>query len=143
MPDGFALLKEDHAEVQSLFERYSSSQDEQVVRELCEALSAHARVEEQALYPELRRLVDGGDDLADEAEQEHAALKVLIERIEIAPPEDLSEVVQEMRRLVEPHVAQEETTLFPEMLQSGVDAEQLGARLEAARNAAPTPGAQQ
>ena len=140
MSDGFALLKEDHAAALGLFERYSSSQDEQVVRELCEALTLHAHLEEQALYPELRRLVDGGDDLADDAEQEHAALKVLIERIEIAPPPDLAEVVLEMRRLVDTHVSQEENTLFPEMLQSGVDAEQLGERLEAARSSTPTPG---
>jgi hemerythrin superfamily protein len=142
MADGFDVLSTEHAEVRQLFERYSESKDEQLVREICDALTTHTQVEEQAAYPELRRLVDGGDDLADEAEQEHAAVKVLIERIEIAPPEDLSEVVDEMQQLVEKHVAEEEGTVFPEMREAGVDAEALGTRIAEARESVMARGSQ-
>jgi hemerythrin superfamily protein len=136
MSDGFALLAQDHEQVQELFDRYATSRDEQVVHDICDALTLHARVEEEAFYPQLRRLVDGGDDLADEAEQEHSALKVLIERVHLAPPDKLDGVVKEMRELVERHAAHEEGTLFPEMRQCRVDAQDLGGRIEVARESA-------
>src|SRR5581483_2126884 len=108
MADGFAILSDEHVKARELFERCLSTQDEAALRELCDALTVHAQLEEQVLYPELRRLVDGGDDYADDAEQEHAAVKVLVERVEIVAPPDLGEVVAEMQRLVEAHAAHEE-----------------------------------
>jgi hemerythrin superfamily protein len=93
-------------------------------------------LEESIVYPLLRKFVDGGDDLADLADQEHSAIKTLVERIEIAPPEDLSDVVREMDSLVTKHVEFEEQSVFPEMREAGIDAEDLGSRLEQARDQA-------
>jgi hypothetical protein len=80
--------------------------------------------------------VDGGDDLADVAEQEHAAAKSIIARIDGSTPADLFDLVAELRSEVEHHVESEESELFPQMRESGVDAELLGAELERARPAA-------
>jgi hemerythrin superfamily protein len=132
MADGYELLEQDHAAIRHLFARYAEGPDDVPARDICVALTQHAEREEQALYPLLRRLVDGGDDLADAAEQEHATIKVLIERVELAPPADLAEVITEMQRLVDAHATHEEQELFAEMRDAGVDPDELGRRLEAA-----------
>ena len=135
MADGFEMLAEDHRTVERLFETYLHDDEDSVARDICEHLTLHTQVEEAALYPALRRYVDGGDDLADEAEQEHAAVKALIARIYDSPPGGLLDLVTELRRDVEQHVEHEESELFPTMRDSGVDPEGLGSGIEAARRA--------
>jgi hemerythrin superfamily protein len=130
--DGFEYLAEQHREVEQLFRRYAESPDDATVREICAALTAHSVAEEQALYPELRRIVDGGDDLADAAEAQHGVAKTIIARIYDSPPESLGPLVDELERDVTAHVRFEEDELFPAMAESGVDADQLDARLRAA-----------
>ena len=66
MADGFEMLAEDHRAVERLFETYVHDNEDSVAREICEELTLHTQVEEAALYPALRRYVDGGDDLADD-----------------------------------------------------------------------------
>jgi hemerythrin superfamily protein len=130
--DGFEYLAEQHRELEQLFRRYAEGPDDAIAREICAALTAHAAVEEQALYPELRRIVDGGDDLADDAEAQHGVAKTIIARIYDSPPEDLLPLVEELERDVTAHVRFEEDELFPAMAESGVDADQLDTRLRAA-----------
>jgi len=130
--DGFELLRAQHHHVAELFDRYNASSDEAVAREIFTELSLHSDAEERALYPQLRRLVDGGDDMADEAEAEHAAVKALIARAYDSPPADLDPLVRSMRADVEQHVAREERELFPAMEEAGVDPDQLAERLQAA-----------
>jgi iron-sulfur cluster repair protein YtfE (RIC family) len=136
MADGFEILSEDHRQVERLFDTYRHDTEDSIAHEICERLSVHTRVEEAALYPALRRYVDGGDDLADVAEQEHAAMKTIIARIYESPPEELFDLVAELRTEVEHHVESEESELFPQMRESGVDAGLLGAEIEGARRTA-------
>lgn len=133
MSDGFEVLRAEHREVTQLFDRYTTSPDDQLARTIFTELTLHTETEEQALYPELRRLVDGGDDLADEAEAEHGAVKALIARAFDSPPPDLGPLVQSIRNDVEAHVQREESEIFPAMRDSGVDAALLAERLENAR----------
>jgi hemerythrin superfamily protein len=135
MADGFEILADDHRTVERLFETYRHDNEDSIAHEICGRLTAHTRVEEAALYPALRRYVDGGDDLADEAEQEHSAVKTLIARIYDSPPDGLLDLVTELRREVEHHVEREESELFPAMRESGVDAGLLGAEIEGTRRA--------
>jgi len=136
MTDGFARLEEDHRAIRRLFDVYAEQPEDDHVRKIAEELTVHTEIEARALYPALRRFVDGGDDDADEAEAEHAAVRAVIGRIELSPPEDLSGLVETMRSLVEQHVEQEEQRLFPAMRESGVDAETLGDQLTAAEEVA-------
>ena len=133
MSDGFEVLQAEHREVAQLFDRYQTSPDDHLARTIFTELTLHTETEERALYPELRRLVDGGDDLADEAEAEHAAVKALIARAYDSPPTDLAPLVQSIRNDVEAHVQREETEIFPAMREAGVDAAQLAARLANAK----------
>lgn len=132
MPDGFELLRSQHRDVERLVDRYAITADERLARELCELLTRHTHLEEQALYPQLRRFVDGGDDLADIAESEHAALKALIARIRFAPPPDVRPLIEQLGRDAIAHMNEEEGRLFPEMEGVGIDAQELGRRLHAA-----------
>jgi hemerythrin superfamily protein len=139
MADIFEALSNDHREIDDLLRRARQNTDDGLVRQVCDALALHARVEEAVLYPEVRRIVDGGDDIADGAEAEHAAIRTLIAQIQEAPPVDLAGVLDALQRDVEAHVRVEESEIFPALRECGVDAEELGRRIEAARGAAAAP----
>ena len=138
MSDGFERLTQDHREVEQLFARYETTRDEAIAREIAELLTLHSEAEEQVLYPELRRLVDGGDDLADESVQEHASIATLLARMQDSPPADLRDLVDAIAAQVAEHVRREESVIFPAMRESAVDADELGRRLEAAEGEAPS-----
>lgn len=130
--NGFEILTAQHREVEALFGRYSGEPDDATARRICELLTRHTHLEEQALYPELRRLVDNGDDFADQAEAEHALAQTIIAHIYDSPPDDLRPVVEELERTVSAHVRDEEDRLFPAMIEVGVDADKLASKLQAA-----------
>jgi hemerythrin superfamily protein len=134
--NGFEVLTAQHREVEALFVRYAGEPDDATARRICEMVTRHTELEEQALYPELRRLVDSGDDFADQAEAEHALARTIIARIYDSPPDDLRPVVQELERTVSAHVRDEEDRLFPAMIEVGVDADKLASKLGAATGAA-------
>ena len=113
LADGFEILSEDHREVERLFDTYRHDPEDSIAYDICGRLGVHTRIEEAALYPALRRYVDGGDDLADVAEQEHATAKSIIARIYDSPPGKLFDLVTELRSEVEHHVESEESHLFP------------------------------
>jgi hemerythrin superfamily protein len=129
--NGFEVLRAQHREVEALFGQYAANPDDATARQVREKLTRHTELEERALYPELRRLVDNGDDFADEAEAEHALAKTIIARMYDSPPEDVRPLMQELQRIVTAHVRTEEEQLFPAMIESGVDAGKLASRLDA------------
>ena len=136
--DPFALLETQHRDTEALLIRAVSTGEEADVREACESLTHYAEVEEQVLYPELRRIVDGGDDLADRAEADHAAVRTLIARCYDAPPADLTPLVEEIRELVRAHVEFEEREILPELRSAPIDAAALAQRLRTADGVAPS-----
>jgi hemerythrin superfamily protein len=138
MTDVFEALSQDHRDAARLFDRYAATGEDSDAREICDALTMHAEVEEQVLYPELRRIVDDGDDLANDAEAEHATMKLIIARIFESPPPDLRPVIDELRETVEHHVSNEERNLFPRLMDAGADREALGQKLEAVRGESPS-----
>jgi hemerythrin superfamily protein len=136
MADGLEFLASQHRDVEQRFAAYRESPSEPAVREICQMLTLHAEIEEKVLYPEVRRIVDDGDDLADEAEAEHALAKTIIARIYDSPPPDLQPVVSELEHVVSAHVGSEESTLFPALREAGTDLEALGDRLATAASEA-------
>jgi hemerythrin superfamily protein len=138
MPDGYELLTREHRQVEAMFEQYRREPDDAGAHRIAEALTLHTEAEEAALYPLLRKYVDGGDDLASEAEYEHATVKSQIARLYEAPPADLAPLVQEIETNVADHVRSEEEELFPAMRDSGVDGDTLARGLERAQGEAPS-----
>jgi len=138
MADGYEFLKREHRNVESMFEQYRQQPDDALAHRIAEALTIHTEAEEAALYPQLRKYVDGGDDLASEAEYEHATVKSQIARLYEAPPIDLAPVLRQIEQNVAEHVRREEEEIFPAMRESGVDADGLARALERAQGEAPS-----
>jgi hemerythrin superfamily protein len=136
MTDVFEALSQDHRDVARLFDRFEETGDDSDAREICDALTLHAEVEEEVLYPEVRRIVDDGDDVANDAESEHATIKLIIARIFESPPPDQRPVIYELRKTVEHHVTDEERNIFPRLIDAGADGDTLGQKLEAIRGEA-------
>ena len=114
-PDVFALLTEDHREVEQLFQQFQQSNDPEVARKICDELTVHAMVEEELIYPLLATKVNPGH--AREARHEHEEAKQLIEQIDsaLADGGDVSSLVSQLQQSVQHHVQEEESEIFPEM----------------------------
>jgi hemerythrin superfamily protein len=131
MTDGYAELEQDHRSIEEQFQTLASDTESPVVRDLAELLTRHSQLEEAALYPALRRWVDGGDDLADRAQQEHAQIATMVSELyQSVTPERLGELVASLQEVVSGHVAFEESEVFPAMREAGVDAEQVAQNLQ-------------
>jgi iron-sulfur cluster repair protein YtfE (RIC family) len=139
-PDAIAFLLGEHREVEGLFtELQVAAPDARapLLGELARQLETHTEIEEDVLYPVIRRQVPGGEELMAEAEQEHAEVrKALGELIEgdSASPATL-EALAALRKAVQHHVREEERQVLPK-LQAVVDTNRLlalSAQLKAAK----------
>lgn len=137
--DAIALLKEDHAQVKTMFKQFeklkeqdgSDSAKAELVQKICAALKAHTTVEEEILYPALRAALDE-EDLMDEADVEHAGAKDLIAQLESAKPGDdhYDAKVTVLAEQIDHHVKEEHDDMFPKARKSKVDLAALGAKIE-------------
>ncbi len=141
--DAIAILKSDHEEVDALFEDYEAKKDEgdaaakgELARRICDALTAHATVEEEIFYPAVRGAKESTDELIDEAAVEHQSLKDIIGRLEAAPPKDplYDAGVKVLSEYVKHHVKEEENELFPKVKAMGLDLVALGERMKARKD---------
>ena len=134
--DAIALLEADHREVEALFDQYEAAQDDSdkgaIAAQICLALKVHAQIEEELFYPPARDKT-GDADLVDEAIVEHMGAKTLIAQIEaMQPGQPLYDAkVKVLSEQVRHHVEEEESELFPEVRETRMDLEALGARLSA------------
>jgi hemerythrin superfamily protein len=113
------LLKQQHREVDDLFQRIKSTTgDERIalLGQVAEALTIHAALEEQYFYPFARQ--QGVDGLIDESFQDHAEVKQLISEILQAKQTDprLDGLCLRLERMVTEHVSQEENALLPKVM---------------------------
>ena len=144
--DAIAVLKEDHRDVEKLFKQFESttapSRRRTIMRSIIEALSKHAAIEEQLLYPWARDYIEDVDDDVFEAYEEHRIVKWLLRELEHMDAEDERYEARAtvMMELVRHHVEEEESELFRYLRDVGTPTElrQLGEQLEAAKRTAPT-----
>jgi len=138
--DAISLLKADHQEVSALFEKYekggerlTTQQKASLAKEICEALTVHAQIEEEIFYPSCREHVDKAEDLLAEAKVEHQSLKELIYKIEQEQPGTgaFDAEVKVLGEYVKHHVKEEQTELFPKVRKSELDLAELGEQLAA------------
>jgi hemerythrin superfamily protein len=134
--DAIALLKADHKEVSEMFEKFESARStkQKLAQQICQALTAHAQIEEEIFYPAAREaLGEDGKDLLDEAKVEHNALKGLIANIEgTRAGDELFEAhVTVLGEYTRHHVKEEESELFPKLRKSEMDLVEVGRQLAA------------
>ena len=146
--DAIAFLKSEHRDVEELFKRFEGLGDtahksrQATVGKMIEALSKHAAIEEQVLYPAVRDRVEGEqDDLVLEALEEHHLVKLTLRELESMPSTDerYKAKVTVLTESVRHHVEEEEKELFPDVrkLFSRAELVELGAQLRAAKKSAP------
>jgi len=152
------LLKRDHDTVDKLFAEYEELKDgadesekEELVGQICDALTVHAQIEETIFYPAARRALqqEEGKDLLNEAAVEHQTLKDIIGRLESAPTSDplYDAGVKVLSEYVKHHVREEENELFPKVRASDMDLQAIGRQLaqrkeQLERRKSPAPGSE-
>lgn len=137
-PNAIDLLKQDHDYVRKAFRQFQKMDHEDheavhaLVTQVCKALKAHTKAEEELFYPEVRRKLDD-DDLMFEAEIEHDSAKTLIRQLERMKPSDprYAATFTVLGEYVKHHVKEEETEMFPKVRRRKVNLKALGDRLMA------------
>lgn len=133
--NAIALLKADHLAVKRLFADFNAASDEarkDIASDICTALSIHAHIEEEILYPAARAALGAdGASLLDEALVEHGTAKDLIAKIELSGPAHplFAAWVTVLSEYIKHHVMEEEGELFPKLRASDMDLAGVGARL--------------
>lgn len=134
--DAIALLKADHREVKKMFADYEKLEEDAdkqaLATQICDALTVHARIEEEIFYPAAYEALDE-DDLIDEAEVEHASAKDLIAQIQASSPAEplFDAKVKVLGEYIDHHVKEEEGEMFPECRSSDMDLKALGEQMRA------------
>lgn len=110
------LLKDDHREVEDLFKKFEKlgprafKRRSDIVGKIIEALSTHAAIEEQVLYPQVREMVPDADADVLEALEEHHIVKWTLSELETMDPQDerFEAKVTVLMESVRHHVKEEE-----------------------------------
>jgi len=115
--DATKLLKQQHGEVKRLFKQYEAAEHEGEKQELFEQIAddfaAHGGIEEKLFYPAV--FVGPLKDKLREAVEEHLEAKRLVADLLKMEPSDeqFDAKMQVLQELIDHHVEEEETELFP------------------------------
>jgi hemerythrin-like domain-containing protein len=135
--DAVKLLTDDHKKVKKLFKDFeklmedgSAKEKSDVVQQICNELTIHAKVEEEIFYPAVRQAIEE-EDLMDEADVEHASAKDLIAQLEAMKPGDdhYDAKVTVLGEYIDHHVQEEQDEMFPKAKRAKVDMAELGQRI--------------
>ena len=136
-PLAVKLLKQDHREVEDMFDEYeqleSDSEKLALFKKIALALKVHTQIEEEIFYPSERGEVE--DDMLDEAFVEHDGAKKLIAEIEqMQPAEEYYDAkVKVLGEYIKHHVKEEEQPggIFAQAKRGEEDLDAMGERLKA------------
>jgi hemerythrin superfamily protein len=145
--DAIVLLKQDHKEVKKLFKEFqaagknATARKAELVKQILEALTVHTYLENEVMYPEVRRLLPDLDDEILESYEEHHVADVLCFELATmsADDEHYDAKVMVLTENVTHHIDEEENEWFPKV-REGLGRKQLqemGARMEQLRSSAP------
>lgn len=146
--DAVAILRADHARVDEMFKKFEKMKTNgeakhALVQKICVELKVHMAVEDEIFYPAVRVAIRD-QDLMDEADEEHAGAKHVIEQLEGMKPGDdhYDAKVTVLSEYIKHHVKEEHTDMFPKARKSKVDLRALGAAiLERKQELAPDASA--
>ncbi|MDP9054233.1 MAG: hemerythrin domain-containing protein [Acidobacteriota bacterium] len=126
-----AILKKDHERVKQLFkafEKAKGSAKKKIVRQAVTELKIHALLEEEIFYPAVRSHV--GNQLMNEADEEHHIAKVLIAELDRGVPADHQDAkFTVLSESVRHHIGEEESEMLPKAAELKIDFEALGRKM--------------
>jgi iron-sulfur cluster repair protein YtfE (RIC family) len=145
--DAIVLLKNDHRELRRVFREFQKAREDterkrRAVDRMIELLTAHTYLENEVMYPEVRKMLpDLEDDVLESYEEHHVADVLCRELLELDPTnEHFDAKTTVLIENVEHHMAEEEQEWFPKV-RSGLGRKallELGQQLEEVRPQAPT-----
>ncbi|MGI8614276.1 MAG: hemerythrin domain-containing protein [Nocardioidaceae bacterium] len=119
--DAIVILKDDHKAMRRLFRDFEKVGDEatnakaRVARQIIESLTVHTYIENEAMYPETRKLLpDLEDDVLESYEEHHVADVLTAELAAMSPKDERFDA--KMTLLIEKvthHMKEEEQEWFP------------------------------
>jgi hemerythrin superfamily protein len=150
--DAIVLLKNDHKEIRRLFAQFEKAGENAdatkgaLVKKIIELLTVHTYIENEVMYPEVRKLLpDLEDDILESYEEHHVADVLVTELMPLGPDDERFEAkTTVLIESVRHHIEEEEDDWFPKV-RAGLGRKQLqelGAKMEQARKKAPRSPAQ-
>src|SRR5688572_8684504 len=145
--DAIVLLKEDHKTVKRLFREYQAAGDRAVkmkaaiATQILEALTVHTYLENEVMYPEVRRMLpDLEQDILESYEEHHVADVLCLELSTMSPDDERFDA--KMAVLIENvthHIEEEEQEWFPKVREGlgRKPLQEMGARMVEMRAKAP------
>jgi hemerythrin superfamily protein len=150
--DAIVILKDDHKQIRRLFGQFEKAGEDatqakgRIVEQIIEALTVHTYLENEVMYPEVRKLLPDLEDDVLESYEEHHVADILCAELHTMKPDDerFDAKTTVLIENVTHHIEEEEQDWFPQVRQ-GLGRKQLqeiGARMNDLRADAPRSPAQ-
>jgi hemerythrin-like domain-containing protein len=150
--DAIVMLREDHKEIRRLFRDVralgpdATASKARLAQQILEALTVHTYIENEIMYPRMRKLVPDVDAEILESYEEHHVADVLATELGAMPPEadHFDAKLKVLMENVEHHIEEEEGSWFPTVREAlGRNAlQEIGQEMLEAREHAPRRPAQ-
>lgn len=129
--DPVQMLIEDHNHVKGNFESFEQASDEgkeALLKDTLLALVVHTKLEEELVYPVVKK---DDDVMIGEAEEEHHVADFLITELKSMTVKDkkLDSKFKVLGELVKHHAMEEEEELFPKLRKLDIDFEELAHKM--------------
>ena len=121
--DAIVILKDDHKRIRALFKEFQNAGENAakrrgaIVGKIIEELTVHTYIENEGMYPEVRKLVpDLEQDVLESYEEHHVADVLCMELAAMSPDDD--HFVAKTTVLIENvthHIEEEESEWFPQV----------------------------
>lgn len=145
--DAIVILKKDHKDIRRLFKEFQKAGENEtaakgkLVDAILEALTVHTYIENECMYPEVRKLLPDLDADVLESYEEHHVADVLCAELAAMKPdhEHFDAKTTVLIENVEHHIEEEESEWFPKV-RAGLGRNQLrdlGARMLDLKKKAP------
>jgi len=135
--DAINILITDHCDIEECFRVFEGTAPEMtdlkktLCRQICKTLRMHMAIEEEIFYPAAREAVPGTKDSIWEGVIEHDKAKVLMDQLEVMTGDEtlFDQKVEELASIIARHVKEEESEVFPKIINSSLDNEELGKKM--------------
>ncbi len=150
--DAIVLLKAEHKELKGVFTQFEKAGERatktkgKLVGSMIELLTVHTYLENEVMYPEVRRLLpELEDDILESYEEHHVVDLLVVELAAMSPDaERFDAKTTVLIEIVTHHIEEEEKDWFPQV-RAGLGRKQLaelGDRMAALKKSAPRSPAQ-
>jgi hemerythrin-like domain-containing protein len=150
--DAIVMLKQDHKEIRSLFRQFAAAGENatatkgKLVEKIIEALTVHTYIENEGMYPAVRKLLpDLEDDVLESYEEHHVADLLCVELMALTPDSERFDAkTTVLVENVSHHIEEEEQDWFPKVRQALTrkQLQEIGAEMLELRESAPRHPAQ-